>query len=556
MIEGNYLNNTIGFISSETNFNITLGGLFLFGNGTQVIRNFQNLIPHFKISIFVDFYGLDIWDNYSFNIYIDDKEVVSDVFKYSKPMNDFQDLIGRPGFLDNFKKYYILENHFSENLMVKFNSSITSSINEASWGINNFRLSLILCYPSCFTCDNESFNACKSCYVNAYLSSSGECFCDPGFYFEAYPCEKSPCYRCSICNKGCRECTNGVNCTSCLANYYFLSKNGACVIDCPNNMLKYNTQCVLECPNNYSNYELNCMEKCPINMVNFFENKTCIEKCPSNHFLWNNTCYLKCPDHLFAFNETCVEECPQNFTFNNKSFCDCIENYSLTPQNQCFLTCPAGYFSDAYLCKECHTDCFTCFGPQKNQCLSCYSSYFLFQNDSTCYKNCPTHYYGDNSTKNCLDCSSYCEICLKKNECLSCQQNYSLIDYKCVIAIEIKPQLLDYNNPLIFIVVLNQKWKYFMNNYQKIFQNISIDHLILSNDYEYNYFNVSDSQIFLKFKFQKSFLKNENNLKIFLNGGESIGDFYFYINQNLTKSLNSFSICEKDFYYYSTGNFF
>ena len=40
-------------------------------------------------------------------------------------------------------------------------------------------------------------------------------------------------------------------------------------------------------------------------------------------------------------------------------------------EGQCLYKCPKKYFSDGKDCKACDLNCETCYGPTKNNCLSC-----------------------------------------------------------------------------------------------------------------------------------------------------------------------------------------
>jgi hypothetical protein len=54
--------------------------------------------------------------------------------------------------------------------------------------------------------------------------------------------------------------------------------------------------------------------------------------------------------------------------------------------NTCVSECPAEYktLEDKRECLKCDNTCRECFGPYNNQCLSCYSGYFFFENDNVC----------------------------------------------------------------------------------------------------------------------------------------------------------------------------
>jgi len=43
-----------------------------------------------------------------------------------------------------------------------------------------------------------------------------------------------------------------------------------------------------------------------------------------------------------------------------------------------------------YLCSSCDISCYTCNGPNSNECTSCSPGTFLHNNE--CHSNCPTQY--------------------------------------------------------------------------------------------------------------------------------------------------------------------
>ena len=87
----------------------------------------------------------------------------------------------------------------------------------------------------------------------------------------------------------------------------------------------------------------------------------------------------------------------------------------------------------------CDEKCKSCFGPSKNDCLSCYNDSYLFS--GSCISHCPSGYFAEKINNNddyhyeCFSCYENCETCLYKEQdnykdmkCLSCKKNY--IKYK------------------------------------------------------------------------------------------------------------------------------
>ena len=56
----------------------------------------------------------------------------------------------------------------------------------------------------------------------------------------------------------------------------------------------------------------------------------------------------------------------------------------------CYSDCGYNYFADDYFkqCRECHETCYTCFGKNYTNCLSCTGDYYYIESLHICVKNC------------------------------------------------------------------------------------------------------------------------------------------------------------------------
>lgn len=114
-------------------------------------------------------------------------------------------------------------------------------------------------------------------------------------------------------------------------------------------------------------------------------------------------------------NDICVESCPEN-TLTGPNYY--IQNYNYTTiQNYC---------------NTCHSDCLTCSGPKKTDCLLCKNnSLIIIDGICSSITSCPEGYFISIARyfivnkyldqRNCIQCPEACQTCLDSNRCLSCK---------------------------------------------------------------------------------------------------------------------------------------
>eukprot|EP00347_Sterkiella_histriomuscorum_P006962 403350773 len=83
----------------------------------------------------------------------------------------------------------------------------------------------------------------------------------------------------------------------------------------------------------------------------------------------------------------------------------------------------------------CYSNCNSCTAVEANECTSCKSDFYLFEN--TCYTSCPDGTYQDEEEKSCVKCPSSCKTCLPPNEeeddqCLTCVTGYFYHQMECL----------------------------------------------------------------------------------------------------------------------------
>ena len=529
------------WISSECGPYSMIGGFDNFGYNASLIKQFIDLLPHYKILITLDLYIIDTWDyGEVFQIIIDDERV------YNYSGGTLPLLLCGQFCSDYYENIYEIIDHNLSNISIKLTSNLDSSPFDESWGINNFQLSVLLCHPSCLNCNNSNINDCISCYANAHLNSNNECICNDGSYINinSSVCSSFPCSECLNCPNECAICSNSSFCSVCSAGYYF-----------------YMNSCLSECPIGVFSFNFTCLPECPINL--YISNSQCVTSCPSNVTYTNKSCYIECPTgyYLKYYNycEQCNDSCkecderPNNCLFcNNESFF--LLNGLCTPD------CPYQYYknNDTKTCQPCSENCESCYGTDENKCLSCISPYLLLDINSTCLNLCPNDYFPNDQIGRCSKCIANCEICQNVGVCLQCNPYSKLINNQCKIIHEIKGKLLSENNPLKFKLNLNETiWDSFFKNYQNVFKLISVTNLQKDNTFKIllNYEQNDPDNITIILSYSQTFKILEKNLSIWIFYEDvSYSNLeYYFINQNFSIPLDAFDILCKDDEYYSTG---
>lgn len=88
----------------------------------------------------------------------------------------------------------------------------------------------------------------------------------------------------------------------------------------------------------------------------------------------------------------------------------------------CFSACPFGYYGTAAsVCQQCATSCSSCQGTSTN-CTSCNTGFFIqaINGVSTCTASCSNGYFLNFATQTCVPCSPVCLTCISSNQCITC----------------------------------------------------------------------------------------------------------------------------------------
>eukprot|EP00795_Rhopilema_esculentum_P005914 gene5914-11255_t len=326
------------------------------------------------------------------------------------------------------------------------------------------------CDSSCVTCDGALAIDCTSCKTG-YALFDGKCilFCNEGFY----PDEEKG--KCLPCKSNCKACTGPKknDCISCKQGFVMRkSECGAgCNEDCFYNEVSGNcekctnpcatcygpsiNECI-SCRANFNLIDSTCFPICKRSEyldAKSWECKKCANACEScfgparknctlckpGFTLIESTCFMMCEggeyrDYASGRCLNCSEGC---LACQGPSIADCVickKGYQLNDRMGCTeVKCTEGRFfdDDTWRCKSCHSDCKSCDGPSKEECLSCNDGYQLLNN--TCANICHEGSFYDIENGRCEKCSELCKTCSGPGEsnCTSCQKRHILIGNTC-----------------------------------------------------------------------------------------------------------------------------
>jgi hypothetical protein len=162
---------------------------------------------------------------------------------------------------------------------------------------------------------------------------------------------------------------------------------------------------------------------------------TCLQ-CISGYSLLGSMCVATCPSGYYMGSSqgivvngvtyatsTCFSCSASCLTCNKTStYClSCPSGYILDASNNCVSNCvsPTSYYSPTTrMCSNCSQQCYSCYGPGTDNCLSCRPPLQLYA--SSCLSNCPFGYFSTPSYV-CQVCSTSCLTCsASATDCTSC----------------------------------------------------------------------------------------------------------------------------------------
>lgn len=289
----------------------------------------------------------------------------------------------------------------------------------------------IPCDVSCYECTGGQNFQCTSCVPGKYLAATGQCLdcdytcktCSEGTINDCLTCKTYwifhqivlPNGYCTpICHSSCLTCDDVFvsNCTSCPTHYALMllqQSSGYCQVICHATCATCSGYTSSECLSCFPGYYLDsgrcfpiCDDTCAT-CKGILPND-CLSCYPYAHV--NNNGYCVCDKGYYCNGTNCADKC-----FKCQMMCDscdykkcfvCSDPNMFIVGAECWYDCPKPYNKNSIdkTCYLCDSTCKTCFGPNDNNCLSCYDSFILDENK--CLSECPYNKYLDENTQTCL----------------------------------------------------------------------------------------------------------------------------------------------------------
>ncbi|KAL4462662.1 hypothetical protein ABPG74_000492 [Tetrahymena malaccensis] len=304
-----------------------------------------------------------------------------------------------------------LDNVNSQSIEIDYILNQTSSI-----GQNCLEYLVVIiqtCPQNCSSCDHSSLN-CLTCIDTYFLypdNTCQKCQQSSGFFISGI--------KCLACDKICQTCSGSLsnNCLSCYQDFYLFDDN-TCqkYCDTQNGFVISNNNCKA------------CGSFCKTCQIQGDSSINCLTCLDGKYLLPNKTCNTcKIDQGFYVDGKNCLPCHNTCKTCSNSEINNCLSCDSgsyLFDDNQ-------GYYIDGKNCLPCHNTCKTCSNSEINNCLSCDLGSYLFE-DNTCKSSCDTLNGFFILGLNCKKCDSLCKTCqVNKNYCLSCKDGYILKNNKC-----------------------------------------------------------------------------------------------------------------------------
>ncbi|XP_043658322.1 furin-like protease 2 isoform X2 [Drosophila teissieri] len=212
------------------------------------------------------------------------------------------------------------------------------------------------------------------------------------------------------------------------------------------------TQCVA-----CSHYRLDntCVSRCP---PRSFPNQVgicwpCHDTCETCAGAGPDSCLTCAPAHLHVIDlAVCLQFCPDGYFENSRNrtcvpcepncascqdhpeYCTSCDHHLVMHEHKCYSACPLDtYETEDNKCAFCHSTCATCNGPTDQDCITCRSSRYAWQNK--CLISCPDGFYADKKRLECMPCQEGCKTCTSNGVCSECLQNWTLNKRdKCIVS--------------------------------------------------------------------------------------------------------------------------
>ena len=171
--------------------NTIFGGYDSWGGGGYASKTYTGLpTPHYQVTIGIQLFFLDSWDDEYCYVKVDDTTVYQESFNtFNSPV----EYCGRSGefYKDQIKTVTSTPAaHTDSNLVLMITTNINEAASEESFGFNNIQIIIDLCHPACSACNGTTNADCLSC--------------NPGWFLEGTTCNRT----CSLPGKYANSTTN------------------------------------------------------------------------------------------------------------------------------------------------------------------------------------------------------------------------------------------------------------------------------------------------------------------------------------------------------------
>ncbi|KAL4490890.1 hypothetical protein ABPG72_008626 [Tetrahymena utriculariae] len=270
------------------------------------------------------------------------------------------------------------------------------------------------CQYSCQTCSD--FNTCTTCIRMRNLLNS-QCLCQDGYY------DNSNSQQCEQCHFTCQKCKgpNYNDCLECPSNRLLDSESKKCVCIQSLYYEDPNTgeciRCHYSCQTCQSNSN-QCLT-CDQNQNRFLDKKSGVCLCNSSFYEDSQQICRSCHYSCLTCSGPLASQCTSCSNQNKRK-----ELFDQQTQEKSCI-CEDGYydqFNQPVCSQKCHNTCQACYGPELYQCTSCNTTLRdLNQGVCTC-KNGYFNFVQTNQDDQCLPCHHSCATCFgpKKNQCITC----------------------------------------------------------------------------------------------------------------------------------------
>jgi len=222
------------------------------------------------------------------------------------------------------------------------------------------------------------------------------------------------------------------------------------------------------------------------------------------------------------------------------------------------------------ICVPCDSSCYSCDGPNNNECTSCDSDYFFQQGE--CVVQCNLNTYPDVSNRMCIDCDSSCETCFSSDSlsCFSCYNGsflyinsclsscplgfYGFNNSFCMPVEQISTTLIfSYENPFLVELDFQKNYSFINSDFLKTILSLEITGSSSVNVSYSIMVNPNNSlSYYLLLSYPNEKFQPNTYLNVYFN--DSSNQSFAFINKSFSFSLKDDNFCSQNEYFDTNGN--